>query len=490
MQFRFLTFMASLVLVDLAITGILIAISGRIDVLLYDLAVNLAVFGAVNLIGAWWLFRPIQVFLTTGADSQAAVARAQSLPGLASAWAVLCTILYCGLAFALGIFMPDDMDKDSLSSEVLIFGLMWFVFAYAVYYGFYIYFLVDDVSLDLKREMALKGVEFRARDGRILHKLITAFVVVAFMPSLLIGLDLSVFRPLRAAQGLTVEQTILLDLIASAFLVAVSLVFVTRSLLRPMDSLTTTMERLRQGNLNVSAPVLSGDELGVMAERFNDMIEGLQERKFIRETFGRFIPRDLANTLLDHRGALQPEPQTATILFADIENFTQISEQNPPEAVFKMLNAYFSAAVRPLSQYGGVVNQYQGDAILVTFNVPVADERHADNAVAAAIELIETASTQTFAGIRLRIRVGIHTGDVIGGAVGSDDRLSYTVLGDAVNLASRLEHLNKDLGTRLLVSESTIGRLTGTYPLAPMGTFALRGKTETTDVYAFATGQT
>ena len=204
MQFRFLTFMASLVLVDLAITGILIAISGRIDVLLYDLAVNVAVFGAVNLLGAWWLFRPIQVFLTTGADSQAAVARAHSLPGLASAWAVLCTILYCGLAFALGIFMPDDMDTDMLSPEVLIFGLIWFVFAYAVYYGFYIYFLVDDVSLDLKREMALRGLQFRARDGRILHKLITAFVVVAFMPSLLIGLDLSVFRPLRAAQGLTV----------------------------------------------------------------------------------------------------------------------------------------------------------------------------------------------------------------------------------------------------------------------------------------------
>ena len=271
---------------------------------------------------------------------------------------------------------------------------------------------------------------------------------------------------------------------------AVSLVFVTRSLLRPMDSLTTTMERLRQGNLNVSAPVLSGDELGVMAERFNDMIEGLQERKFIRETFGRFVPRDLANTLLEHRGTLEPQPQTATILFADIENFTQISERNPPEAVFKMLNAYFSAAVGPLNRYGGVVNQFQGDAILVTFNVPVADEHHADNAVAAAIELIEIANTQSFAGIRLRIRVGIHTGDVIGGAVGSGDRLSYTVLGDAVNLASRLEHLNKDVGTRLLVSESTVGRLTGTYPLAPMGTFALRGKTETTGVYAFATGQT
>ncbi|MEQ8666660.1 MAG: adenylate/guanylate cyclase domain-containing protein [Rhodospirillales bacterium] len=479
--------MASLVIVDFAITGILIVISDRIDVLFFDLAVNVCVLGIVNLAGAWWLFRPIQAFLTTGADRDRAAARVDSLPFLSCTWAVLCTMIYCASASALGVFMPEDMDNLPLKPEIQAFSLMWFMFAYAVYYGFYIYFLVQDMSLDLKREMVSKGVTFRARDGRILHKLIAAFLVVAVMPSLLIGFDLSIFRPVRAAQGLTVEQTILLDLIASTFLVAVSLVFVTRSLLRPVDILTTTMDQLAKGNLGVSAPVLSGDEMGVMAERFNSMIEGLREREFIRETFGRFVPKNIVDTLLVHRGALEPQLKTATILFADIENFTQISEQNSPETVFKMLNAYFSAAVEPINRYGGVVNQFQGDAILVTFNVPVADERHADNAVAAAIELIETVSAGTFAGIRIGVRVGVHTGDVIGGAVGSEDRLSYTVHGDAVNLASRLEHLNKDLGTRLLVSESTTERLTKSYPLAPVGSFALRGKMETTTVYAYET---
>ncbi len=478
--------MGSLVLVDLAITGVLIVISGRIDVLGYDLAVNLFSLGLLNIAGAWWLFRPVQRFLDHGHGGETVLERVESLPRLASLWVVLCTALYCGSAFALGIFVPSDVATDSIPTKILVSGLIWFAFVYAVYYAFYIYFLINDFALDLKRELAARGLRMQARNGRILYKLVAAMLVAAFMPSLLIAFDLSIFRPLRAAQGLAVDQTIFLDLIASAFLVAVSLVFVTRSLLRPMDALTTTMQSLRQGQLGVSAPVLSGDELGVLAERFNEMIEGLREREFIRETFGRFVPRKVANTLLESRGALEPQLQTATILFADIENFTQIAEDQAPETVFRMLNEYFTEAVQPIDKYGGVVNQFQGDAILVTFNVPVADAMHADNAVSAAIEMMTAIQARTFAGIPLRARIGIHTGEVIGGAVGSDERLSYTVHGDAVNLASRLEHLNKELGTRLLVSETTHAELTKTYDLKPAGAFALRGKSTKTGVYTFS----
>ncbi|RVU39571.1 adenylate/guanylate cyclase domain-containing protein [Hwanghaeella grinnelliae] len=483
MRVRFLASMGSLVLVDFAITGILIVISGRIDVLGYDLAVNLFSLGLLNIGGAWWLFRPIQRFLDHGEGSETVLERVESLPRLASLWVVLCTAIYCGSAFALGIFMPSDIPTETIPTKVLVSGLIWFVFVYAVYYAFYIYFLINDFSLDLKRQLAARGLHMRALNGRILYKLVAAMLVAAFMPSLLIAFDLSIFRPLRAAQGLSVDQTIFLDLIASAFLVAVSLVFVTRSLLRPMDALTLTMQSLRQGQLGVSAPVLSGDELGVLAERFNEMIEGLREREFIRETFGRFVPRKVASTLLENRGALEPQLRTATILFADIENFTQIAENQAPETVFRMLNEYFTEAVQPIDRYGGVVNQFQGDAILVTFNVPVADPLHADNAVSAAIEMMNAIQARTFSGIPLRARIGIHTGEVIGGAVGSDERLSYTVHGDAVNLASRLEHLNKELGTRLLVSETTHAELTKSYDLALAGEFALRGKSTKIGVY-------
>lgn len=486
MKIRFLASMGSLVLADLAITGILIVISGRFDVLGYDLLVNFLFLGVLNVAGAWWIYRPIQLFLDTGRQSEKALARVDSLPRLASFWVVFCTALYCASAFAFGIFVPGDTALDPIPPKILAFGLVWFSLVYAVYYSFYTYFLINDLSLDLKRLFVEKGLQPRAGNGRVLHKLVAAMVVAAFMPSLLIAFDLTVFRPLREAQGLSVEQTIFLDLIASAFLVAVSLVFVTRSLLRPVDSLTTAMQSLRGGNLGATAPVLSADELGLMAERFNEMIDGLREREYIRETFGRFVPRRIANTLLEKRGGIEPQLQTATILFADIENFTQIAEQRAPETVFKMLNEYFTAAIQPINSFGGVVNQFQGDAILVTFNVPVADSLHADNAVSAAKELLVAVRGREFAGIRLRTRIGIHTGEVIGGAVGSDDRLSYTVHGDAVNLAARLEQLNKEVGTSLLISEATVRQLIHPHALKEVGSFFLRGKSAPTNVYTLS----
>lgn len=483
MQLRFLTLMISLTVVDLAITGIFIAVSGRFSVLTSDLLANVALLGALNFAGAWLLFRPIGAFLSARRNPSAARARIEALPWLATSWAVVCTIGYCITAFSIGVFVPEVANAEPVPDGRLIAGLIWFGFLYALYYGFYIYFAISDFTHDLKSHLFGAGLAFRPARTRIVHKLLVVFVVAAFVPSVLIALDLSVFRALRAAQGLTVEQTILLDLLASAFLITVSLVFVTRSLVRPINVLMTAMQRLRGGQLEVRTPVMSSDELGVLAARFNEMAEGLREREFIRETFGRYVPTEVAATLVAQQGILKPQLRTATILFADLEDFTRIAERQSPETVLRMLNEYFSAASEPIRRAGGVVDYFQGDAMLVTFNVPVADPQHADHAVTAAIELQRVIARRTFAGVPLRARVGINTGEVIAGAVGSDDRLSYTVYGDAVNLAARLERLNKERDTRVLVSGSTVAQLTGSYPLEPMGEIAIRGKANLVSVY-------
>ena len=163
-----------------------------------------------------------------------------------------------------------------------------------------------------------------------------------------------------------------------------------------------------------------------------------------------------------------------------------IVEDMPPVQVVQMLNEYFPAVIEPINRHGGVVNQFQGDAMLVTFNVPVEDPHHADEAVKTACEIQEAAKNRTFAGVSLRTRIGINTGPVIAGNVGSGDRINYTVHGDAVNVAARLEQLNKDHGTLVLVSGSTVSLLTGTYPLESIGEAIIRGKHESVELFKLA----
>jgi len=204
---------------------------------------------------------------------------------------------------------------------------------------------------------------------------------------------------------------------------------------------------------------------------------------FIREMFGRYVPESVAEAIIDGHGELAPMHSTATILYTDIESFTSIAESMEPSHVVQMLNEYFPAIIEPITRYGGIVNQFQGDAMLVTFNVPVPDARHADSAVKAAMEIQAALPGRTFAGVPLRTRIGINTGKVIAGNVGAGHRLNYTVHGDAVNLAARLEQMNKEHGTTVLLSATTAAALTEPYPIVPVGEAVVRGKTGRVEVY-------
>jgi class 3 adenylate cyclase len=198
--------------------------------------------------------------------------------------------------------------------------------------------------------------------------------------------------------------------------------------------------------------------------------------------FGKYVPESVANAIVESGDELQSIRTEASILYSDIEGFTGIVESMPPEQIIQLLNEYFPAVIEPITRHGGVVNQFQGDAMLVTFNVPLTNPQHADHAVQAALEIQQNTRDKTFAGISLRTRIGINTGEVVAGNVGSGERFNYTVHGDAVNLAARLEQLNKDYGTLVLISGNTIDRLSGSYPLVPMGEIAIRGKQQPVSV--------
>ncbi len=232
-----------------------------------------------------------------------------------------------------------------------------------------------------------------------------------------------------------------------------------------------------------NATLLKARIAGVLEKkRLRD--EVARQLAVIRDVFGRYVPASVAAQIVAGQGRLEATHATATILYSDIEAFTSVAETMPPEQVVQMLNEYFAAVIEPVEKHGGVVNQFQGDAMLITFNVPVADPEHTDRAVCAALEMQQTVEGKTFAGVQLKTRIGIATGKVIAGNVGSGERMNYTVHGDAVNLAARLEQLNKDHGTRILLCAETVSLLKGDYRIEPMGAMSVRGKSAPVDIHA------
>ena len=261
-------------------------------------------------------------------------------------------------------------------------------------------------------------------------------------------------------------------------------IFVGRKVSNPIKAIVRAAQTVDSGQLE-TVPHLPGSrirELDEASNAFNNMVRGLSERELMRETLGRFVPEKVASSLLAGGGQIEPQQLVATILFSDIESFTQMTESLGPVKIVDVLNAFFSAMVVVLEKHGGVVTQFQGDAIMATFNVPVTNSDHATNAVLAAQEMLSQVAENDFAGETLAMRVGVNTGPVVAGAIGAEGRLSYTVHGDAVNLAARLESLNKEYGTRLLVSENT-KILVQEIEFNQVGKSKVRGQSKSTLLY-------
>jgi class 3 adenylate cyclase len=212
-------------------------------------------------------------------------------------------------------------------------------------------------------------------------------------------------------------------------------------------------------------------------------LEAEQERATLSGMFGRFVPQSIVNAMVAGRGALAPIEREATVLFTDVVGFTAMTERAGAARTVDVLNAFFDEVTRIIGAHNGVVTQFQGDAVLATFNVPVEDARHAANAFEAAQSILAAVTKRDFAGERIRVRVGINTGPLVAGNVGGGGRQSYTVHGDTVNLAARLEALCKQHGTSLLISAATARALPGT-ELVPVGTVSVRGLSEPVAVYS------
>jgi adenylate cyclase len=229
---------------------------------------------------------------------------------------------------------------------------------------------------------------------------------------------------------------------------------------RALLSVNTAVKRVEQLDYAHCDTVKTGDELEALASGFNTMVDGLKERDKLRTTFGKYMTASVMEHLMAGKVALGGESLEVTILFTDIRSFTTLSEKMDPQQLVGLLNEYFTEMVGIVMEMDGVVDKYIGDAIMAVFGAPVPKPEDPVNAVRAAVHMRRALqhlnNRLAERGIpALRTGIGIHTGPVVAGNIGSERRMEYTVIGDAVNLASRLESNTKDLGCNVLISEDT-----------------------------------
>jgi adenylate cyclase len=212
-----------------------------------------------------------------------------------------------------------------------------------------------------------------------------------------------------------------------------------------------------------------------------------QERHMLRDTFSRYVSPELCEEILKNPGllALGGRRQAVTVLFADIRNFTSMSEAMAPEAVVEVLNTYFTEMVDLVFHYQGTLDKFVGDALMAVFGVPLPLPGAADKAVKCALAMQRHLKEMQAAG-RTSIqgmRIGINTGEAIVGNIGSSKRMDFTVVGDVVNVAARLQELAKELEAETLISEATFQALEGPFQTRPEAAVILRGRKEPTAIY-------
>ena len=219
------------------------------------------------------------------------------------------------------------------------------------------------------------------------------------------------------------------------------------------------------------------------------VVEGREKRK-VKKLFSRYVSKDVFDQLVANPSlaALGGARRHMTVLFSDIRGFTTMSEKGSPEDVVSQLNELFTRMVGVVFEHRGTVDKFVGDMVMALYSAPLDDAEHADHAVQTALAMIRTLNEmnqewQSQGKPTLDIGIGINTGDMVAGNIGSDTIMSYTVIGDAVNLGARLESLNKDFGTRIIISESTRAELKGRYDIHPLGEVVVKGKTKPVAIF-------
>jgi class 3 adenylate cyclase len=291
-------------------------------------------------------------------------------------------------------------------------------------------------------------------------------------------------QPLRELQ-----RAILWTTLGVVLLAIVVSQLMSRLVAKPVEQLVEGTQRIARGEFKVPIDLRRRDELGELARSFNQMAAGLEQRDVIKDTFGKFVDPSIVQSLLDDPSRLRlgGERRVQTILFADLENFTHLAEHLQPEALFRLLNGYLEDAADVVAEHRGIIDKFIGDGV-VAFWGPPLEENHPIQACRAALKLVQRTARHDVLcrelGLPpLRARVGLATGEVLVGNIGSRSKYNYTVMGDIANLASRLEGVNKLYGTQILTSAATARAARGTIVTRRIDTVRVLGRSEAVELY-------
>jgi adenylate cyclase len=398
------------------------------------------------------LLRPAERWLRDGRDPGLAAEAWRALTAMPArlmewkAYPILGTILpFCAFAtWELGLEWWSFFFIAAGGAVVLVYGLFLRFFVTELV----VTPVVEDVARELPDEVEPSGagvsLNVRLLLGLPILNIITGVIAAGLSGDGHEGV---------AALGLDV-----LVAVAVAFTLAFELtLLLTRSIVGPLRDLQAATERVAAGDLGARVPVTSTHEAGRLAQAFNRMVAGLQERATLHEAFGAYVDPDVTERVLAEGTALEAEEVEVSVMFVDIRGFTARAERAGARETVEELNAFYDCVVPVVTRHGGHANKFVGDGMLAVFGAPEPRSDHADRAVAAALEIAE-AVRERF-GDDLAIGVGVNSGRVVAGTVGGGGRMEFTVIGDTVNTACRVEAATRETGDDVLITEATRERL-------------------------------
>ena len=278
-------------------------------------------------------------------------------------------------------------------------------------------------------------------------------------------------------------------LLAVAVATTISLelsMLLSKSILGPIAELRRGMDRVNAGDFGRGVPVTSGDELGELTASFNAMISGLAERERIRDAFGTYLDEEVATYILSDQFDERGVERDVTVLFCDVREFTRFAADATPQEIVASLNRLFERIVPAIARNGGHVDKFVGDGLIAVFGAPEPFRDHAERAVRSACEIaseLGDADGRRLPG-ELDIGIGINSGPVVAGSIGGGGRLDFSVIGNAVNVASRTEKATRETGDRVLITADTWNRLDNGFEATSRGDFGLRGIDEKVELFA------
>lgn len=303
---------------------------------------------------------------------------------------------------------------------------------------------------------------------------------------LLVGTSLAQVES-ESRRDLIVNLSVLFGALIS--LLIYSSITLDRMVIAPITTIMSSMRKLRDGDLTTRVELRRADEIGILADTYNFMVQGLSEREKLKDAFNRYVSKQVYKQLEAGAIRLTGEQRDATILFSDIRSFTALSEQLTPRDVVTMLNEYFNEMVEIVFKHDGFLNKFIGDALMAVYNAPIEQPEPELRAVRTAIEMLDALAKLNQKRIGrgqfpLRIGIGINTGPVVAGNIGHEQRLEYTVIGDAVNLAQRIESQTKVTGSSLLISETTYAKVSQYIIAEALPAVKMKGKQDAVALYA------